>query len=64
MPIYQYHCPKCLKDTEIIKSSRDYERAEFCETCSSEMEKALPKTAPPQFRGPGFYHTDYKQRGK
>lgn len=64
MPIYPYSCPKCLKETEILKSSKDYDRAEFCEACSTQLERMMPQTAPPKFVGPGFYATDYKRRGK
>lgn len=64
MPIYQYACPKCSKQTEVIKSASQYDRAEFCEDCSAQLERVMARTAPPQFKGTGFYQTDYKRKGR
>ena len=66
MPIYEYICPTCGHEEEVLQSldapnikcsmeSKGY----FCNT---EMKKKMSSIAPPVFKGSGFYETDYKKK--
>ena len=57
MPLYEYECPKCGERIEILQRISD-PRHTHCPKCSGEMRKLI---SPPaiQFKGSGFYKTDY-----
>jgi putative FmdB family regulatory protein len=57
MPLYEYQCTACKERTEILQRMSDppYER---CPKCGGEMKKLLSSPAI-QFKGSGFYKTDY-----
>jgi putative FmdB family regulatory protein len=67
MPIYEYICPTCGHEEEVlqpldapnIKCSKE-SKGYFCNT---EMKKKISNIAPPVFKGSGFYETDYKKKG-
>jgi len=65
MPIYEYVCEKCGKKTEVIQ--RVGERPlKVCPHCSGKLKKAISAPAI-QFKGSGWYVTDYaraKKEGK
>ena len=66
MPIYEYICPTCGHEEEVlqpleapnIKCSNE-SKGYFCNT---EMKKKMSNIAPPVFKGSGFYATDYKKK--
>jgi putative FmdB family regulatory protein len=57
MPLYEYQCKQCGERLEILQRASDspYER---CPKCSGEMKK-LHSAPAIQFKGSGFYKTDY-----
>jgi putative FmdB family regulatory protein len=55
MPIYQYRCPSCEWDEEIIKPMADSGRVETCRQCGMEMVKDLRANLP--HAAPDSYHT-------
>ena len=62
MPIYEYLCEKCRKKTEVIQ--RIGERPlRVCPHCGGKLKKAISAPAI-QFKGSGFYITDYGKDGK
>ena len=63
MPYYDYKCIKCDKTIELFHSM-SYNKAVECEKCSSIMNKIISGGTGVIFNGSGFYHTDYKQKGK
>ena len=61
MPIYEYSCLKCGERTEALQSLYDAPLT-TCEACGGELKKLL--SAPSfQFKGSGWYVTDYAKKG-
>ena len=57
MPIYEYQCRQCNERHEIIQKFSDAP-LEHCPKCGGEMKKLISSPAI-QFKGSGFYKTDY-----
>jgi putative FmdB family regulatory protein len=57
MPIYEYQCTKCNDRMEVIQRFTDPPYA-TCAKCGGEMKK-LASAPAIQFKGSGFYKTDY-----
>jgi putative FmdB family regulatory protein len=57
MPIYEYQCRQCNERHEIIQKLSD-EPLAHCPKCGGEMKKLISSPAI-QFKGSGFYKTDY-----
>ena len=57
MPIYEYECKQCNERMEIIQRISDPPFT-HCPKCGSEVRKLFSSPAI-QFRGSGFYKTDY-----
>ena len=57
MPLYEYKCKKCGHRFErLLKSYSD--TVKECPLCGGEVER-LMSTSAVQFKGSGFYSTDY-----
>ena len=61
MPIYEYQCKACEERHEIIQRLSD-EPLTHCPKCGGEMKKLFSSPAI-QFKGSGFYKTDYASSG-
>lgn len=60
MPLYEYKCQKCGSAFEVIQKISDPPLTE-CPECGGRLKKVL--TAPAiQFKGSGFYITDYAKK--
>jgi len=57
MPLYEYQCKQCGERVEVIQKMSDAPYA-HCPKCSGEMRK-LASSPAIQFKGSGFYKTDY-----
>ena len=57
MPIYEYQCKECSERLEIIQRFSDAP-VTHCPQCGGAMKK-LPSSPAIQFKGSGFYKTDY-----
>lgn len=57
MPIYEYLCSQCNERHEIIQKFSDAPLT-HCPKCGGEMKKLISSPAI-QFKGSGFYKTDY-----
>jgi putative FmdB family regulatory protein len=57
MPIYEYQCTQCNERHETIQRFSDPPLSE-CPSCGGAMKK-LPSSPAIQFKGSGFYKTDY-----
>ena len=57
MPIYEYQCTQCSERHEIIQKFSDAPMA-HCPSCGGGMKKLFSSPAI-QFKGSGFYKTDY-----
>jgi putative FmdB family regulatory protein len=60
MPIYEYECLQCGKRTEWLQRMDDAPLA-ACPACGGEVRKLISAPAF-QFKGSGFYKTDYADK--
>lgn len=61
MPLYEYQCRKCAERTEVVRRFSDPPLT-TCEACGGELNKLISSPAI-QFKGSGFYITDYARAG-
>lgn len=61
MPLYEFQCTKCRRKVEVIQSFSDPPPAR-CLHCGGPLAKLLSSPAF-QFKGSGFYSTDYGKSG-
>ena len=57
MPLYEYLCGQCGERSEILQKISDAPATE-CPKCGGDVKKLLSAPAI-QFKGSGFYKTDY-----
>jgi putative FmdB family regulatory protein len=62
MPIYEYRCQNCESHFEKMQKVSDAP-LEDCEKCGGKLEKQW-SLAGFQFKGAGWYVTDYSNKGK
>lgn len=61
MPIYEYRCKKCDKKTEVLVRA-PAKPPTRCRECGGRLEKLI-STSAIQFKGEGWYVTDYARKG-
>lgn len=61
MPLYEFRCESCGHEMETIVAFSD-PLPTTCETCGGPLKKLLAAPAV-QFKGSGFYLTDYARAG-
>src|SRR5687767_2974743 len=62
MPLYEYQCDACAHRFEVIQKFSD-SPIDVCPKCGGAVKKLLSSPAI-QFKGTGWYITDYKRSGK
>ena len=62
MPLYEYECDACGGRFEVIQKFS--ETTEQCRKCGKGPVKRLTSSPAIQFKGTGWYITDYAQKGK
>jgi putative FmdB family regulatory protein len=62
MPLYEYECEACGRRFEIIQKFS--ETTEQCRLCGKGPVHRLMSSPAIQFKGSGWYITDYAQKGK
>ena len=62
MPLYEYECDACGGRFEVIQKFS--ETTEQCRKCGKGPVRRLASSPAIQFKGSGFYITDYAQKGK
>jgi putative FmdB family regulatory protein len=62
MPLYEYECVSCAHRFERIQKFSD-PLVDVCPKCGGTVRKLLSSPAI-QFKGSGFYITDYPRQGK
>lgn len=62
MPLYEYECTVCAHRFEVIQKYSDAP-IDICPKCGSAVSKLFSSPAI-QFKGSGFYLTDYGRGGK
>ena len=68
MPFYTFKCPSCNQKQDVLQSMKSENPT--CEKCienscgvhKPKMERVFRATGKPQFKGTGFYETDYKKK--
>jgi putative FmdB family regulatory protein len=60
MPLYEYKCKKCRETTEVLQKAKD-KPPEKCPKCGGPVAK-LVSTPAIQFKGTGWYVTDYAKK--
>ncbi len=63
MPLYEYLCAACRERFEVIRKFSDPE-LEVCTRCGKGPVQRLMSSPAIQFKGSGWYITDYAQKGK
>jgi putative FmdB family regulatory protein len=63
MPLYEYECEACGRRFEVIQKYSD-PPAEQCRTCGKGPVRRLMSSPAIQFKGSGWYITDYAQKSK
>jgi putative FmdB family regulatory protein len=61
MPLYEYQCDSCGNRFEVIQKFSDAP-LEVCPKCGGAVKKLLSSPAI-QFKGSGWYITDYARKG-
>src|SRR6476659_6247727 len=62
MPIYEYECEACGNRFELIQKFSD-PPVEICPKCGEPKVRKLMSSPAIQFKGSGFYITDYARKG-
>jgi putative FmdB family regulatory protein len=62
MPLYEYECDACGKRFEVIQKFSEI--ADTCAECGKGPVHRLASSPAIQFKGSGWYITDYAQKGK
>jgi putative FmdB family regulatory protein len=63
MPLYEYRCEDCGQRFEVIQKFSD-PPADVCPKCGKGPVVRLQSSPAIQFKGTGWYITDYAQKGK
>jgi putative FmdB family regulatory protein len=63
MPLYEYQCEACGQRFEVIRKFSD-PPLETCTLCGKGPVQRLLSSPAIQFKGSGWYITDYSQKGK
>jgi putative FmdB family regulatory protein len=63
MPLYEYQCDACGRRFEAIRKFSDPDLA-ACTLCGQGPVRRLLSSPAIQFKGTGWYITDYAQKGK
>jgi putative FmdB family regulatory protein len=61
MPLYEFECEACKTRFERIQKFSDA-NPEVCPTCGKGPVRKLPSSPAIQFKGSGFYITDYPKK--
>lgn len=63
MPTYEYECMECGHRFEKFQGIKD-KHLKKCPKCGGKVKRLIGTGTTVIFKGNGFYHTDYKMRGK
>jgi putative FmdB family regulatory protein len=63
MPLYEYQCEACKRRFEVIRKFSD-PALQVCTLCGKGPVQRLMSSPAIQFKGSGWYITDYSQKGK
>ena len=63
MPLYEYECDACGRRFEVIRKFSESE-LDACTLCGKSPVRRLMSSPAIQFKGTGWYVTDYASKGK
>ena len=63
MPLYEYECAACGRRFEVIRKFSESE-LDACTLCGKGPVRRLQSSPAIQFKGTGWYITDYSSKGK
>jgi putative FmdB family regulatory protein len=63
MPLYEYECEACAGRFEVIQKFSD-PHVDTCKRCGKGPVRRLFSSPAIQFKGTGWYITDYAQKGR
>jgi len=63
MPLYEYLCGACDRRFEVIHNRFSDPPVEICKLCGKGPVQRLPSSPAIQFKGSGWYITDYAKKG-
>jgi putative FmdB family regulatory protein len=63
MPLYEYECDACRRRFEVIRKFSESE-LDACTLCGKGPVRRLLSSPAIQFKGTGWYITDYSSKGK
>src|SRR5687767_5105999 len=63
MPLYEYECDACGERFEVIQKSFSSPPPDACEKCGKGPVHRMQSSPAIQFKGSGFYITDYAKKG-
>ena len=61
MPTYEYYCKPCDLLIDVRHHHNDTPQIE-CPKCHAVMKRQISRIGGIQFKGSGFYETDYKRK--
>ena len=64
MPLYRYECESCGNQFTILVRQPGQADAPACPKCGSEDTRRMVPRVAIQFKGSGYYKTDYAHKGK
>ncbi len=64
MPLYEYQCEACGKRFEVIQKKYSDAPVETCTKCGKGPVRQLLSSPAIQFKGSGWYITDYAKKGR
>ena len=64
MPLYRYECESCGNQFTILVRQQAQVDAPACPKCGSEDTRRMVPRVAIQFKGSGYYKTDYAHKGK
>jgi len=70
LPLFTFKCSSCCQTREVLQLIKD--KVPTCKRCTDascgihipEMKRVFGNIGKPQFKGSGFYETDYKDKKK
>jgi putative FmdB family regulatory protein len=64
VPLYEYECDACGRRFEVIQKKFSDPPVDVCKECGKGPVRRLLSSPAIQFKGSGWYITDYAQKGK
>ena len=64
MPLYRYECESCGNQFKILARQPGQADAPVCPKCGSDATRRMVSRVAIQFKGSGYYKTDYAHKGK